>query len=240
MALKIWQTDPENKPEPAKSYDSDLDGAFSIGAQDKEGNPVALDTFRVSLSDPNKADAIAQLFGGSVVETDRTNEHYIDVTTARDKVLVIVEDPKALYADMKKWDNGKLTHHCDGEIFISHPINEKLIGSACGCPELFVERKQHAKAGLGPKPAIELTFRLADDPDLGVFKFKTSAWTLAKVLHEAEEALERINGEALVELSLTLVEFVIKKGKDKGTQVSYYAPGIKVLKSYQSAIAEGE
>lgn len=238
MAMKIWQTDPENKPKERVSYSDNTDGAFSIGKQDENGDPVALDTFRLMTAKPEVAAAVAQLLGGNVVETETASENFIEVVTEADKIPVIVDGPGGLYSDFKSWNRGKLTHHCDGVSFLSHPSNDKLIGKACGCPELFAERKQAARDGIGPSPSIELKFRLADDPDLGTFKFKTGAWTLAGVLHESEARLERIKGEALVELSLEFVEFIVKKGKNKGTQVSYYRPGIEVIKSYGDAIAD--
>jgi hypothetical protein len=237
MAMKIWQTDPENKPQESASRNADLDGLVSTGTQDADGNPVSLDTFRFATSNPALADAIAELFGGTPVETSRTSDHFIDVITTRDKLLVIVDGPQGLYSDMKRWHNGKLAHHCDGMAFLSH-AKENMVGKACGCPELFVERKEAARDGIGPSPSIDLTFRPADDPDLGTFKLHTGSWGLAKVLHQAEEKLERIDGPALVEISLELVEFTIKKGPKKGTKVSYYLPKIRPIKAYADAVAD--
>jgi hypothetical protein len=238
MAMKIWQTDPENKPQERVSSKADLDGLVSIGAQDENGDPVSLDTFRIATSDPKTADAIAELFGGTPVETERTADHFIDVITTRDKLLVVVDRPSDLYSDMKQWNNGKLTHHCDGVSFLSHPSREEMVGKPCGCPELFVERKQAARDYMGPSPSIDLTFRLADDTDLGRFRFHTGSWGLAKVLHQAEDKLARIDGPALVEISMELVEFTIKKGPKRGQNVSYYLPKIKPIKAYADAVAD--
>ncbi|WP_108934501.1 recombination directionality factor [Streptomyces ardesiacus] len=237
MAMKLWVTDPENKPQESANRNSDLDGLVSIGTQDDEGNPVALDTFRVATSDPKTADAVAELLGGTPKETERTSDHFIDVITDQDKLLVIVDGPKGLYSDMKRWHNGKLVHHCDGMTFLSH-TKENMVGKACGCPELFVERKDADRDGIGPRPSIDLTFQFADDPDLGTFKFHTGSWGLAKVLHQAEDKLARIDGPALVELSLELVEFNISKGPKKGTKVSYYLPKIRPIKAYADAVED--
>jgi hypothetical protein len=54
------------------------------------------------------------------------------------------------------------------------------------------------------------------------------------VLHEIEDELERIGGEALCTLSLELVQFTTSAGKN----VEYRKPVIKVLKSWNDAIAE--
>ncbi|MFE0447360.1 recombination directionality factor [Streptomyces fungicidicus] len=237
MAMKLWVTDPENKPQETSNRNADLEGVVSIGTQDEDGNPVSLDTFRFATGTPATADAIAELFGGTPVETSRTSDHFIDVITTRNKLLVIVDGPSGLYSDMKRWHNGKLAHHCDGMAFLSH-AKETMVGKPCGCPELFVERKDAAREGIGPSPSIDLTFRPADDPDLGKFRLHTGSWGLAKVLHEAEEKLERIDGPALVEISLELVEFTIKKGPKKGTKVSYYLPKIRPIKAYADAVAD--
>jgi hypothetical protein len=146
---------------------------------------------------------------------------------------VILDGPKAISSDMKLWNRGKLVHHCDGVDFLSH-ADEKRIGKPCGCPVLFAERKQAARDYMGPAPSINVRFRLADDPDLGVCHFQTTSWTLAEVLHEHDDALRRIGGEALGELSIELVEYTTKKGR----HVEYLKPVLKVVKSWNEAIAE--
>lgn len=246
MALKIWNTDPDNKPKPQterRTY-GDTIGTFSIGksvvnADTGRTEPVALDTFRVMSGKPEVAQAVSQLLGGAPEETDSPSEEFIEVITTANAVQVVVDGPSALRSDMKQWVRGKLVHHCDGEVFLSHISNENLVGKRCNCPELFAERKQAAKDEMGPKPAIELTFRLAEDLDLGKFKLKTGAWTLAAVLHEVEYALEAIGGDTLVEIGLELVEFTPTKGKMKNQLVSYYKPTIKVIGAFGDAIAEG-
>ncbi|WBP87025.1 recombination directionality factor [Kitasatospora cathayae] len=228
MALRIFDTDPEAKPKPR--FTDDTVGRFHSGKA-VDNVPVALSEWRVSTGDPEVADAIAQLFGGSPVELETTSENYISVETDQPKVLVVLDGPKAIHADMKLWNRSKLVHHCDGVEFLSP---EEKRGSRCGCPELFAERKQAAKDYMGPSPSISITFRLADDYELGKFRFQSGSWSLAEVLHEYEAALARIDGEALAELTLELVEYTTKKGR----AVSYYKPVLKVLKSYADAIAD--
>lgn len=239
MALDIWSTDPNNKPKERVSFSDDTVGQFHSGYTDTDakGNniPVALDKWRVSTGDPVVADAVAQLLGGQPDVTDRASEKNIDVFTNQEKVLVVVDGPKALYSDMKLWNGNKLVHHCTGTKYLSP---EERAGKPCGCPELFAERKAAAKDRMGPSPAISLTFRLADDPTLGKFKFQTASWVMASILHEYENALEAVGGPALIELSLELVEFTIKKGSNKGLAVSYYKPVLKVLKAYEDAITD--
>lgn len=228
MALRIFETDPNAKPK--QSFSDDTVGRFHGGKQEN-GIPVALSEWRVTTGDPEVAAAIAQLMGGSAVETDSTSENYIEVLTTQDKVKAVISGPDAISSDLKLWNGSALIHHCDGVEFLS-PDEDK--GKPCRCPALMEDRKAAAKAKRGPAPSIAVTFRLAEDYDLGVFKLQTGSWKLAEVLHEVENALDRVNGEALCSIELEHVEYTTKKGRD----VSYRKPVIRVFKSYNEAIAD--
>lgn len=239
----IWATDPDNKPKERATFVDDTVGKISAGYQEfdersKRMVPKTLTEWRFATGERKVADALSQLFGGTPVENEEsTSEHFIDVFTEAPRVNVIIE-PGGITADMKQWNNGKLIHHCDGQRFKSHPRGDEMIGQSCGCPSLFAERKQADKDGMGPKPAIEVVFRLADDPELGAFKFTTGSWTLAAVLHEALDKLDRIGTTALASLELEFVEFVAKNGPMRGKTVSYTKPVIKITKAYSDAIAD--
>lgn len=236
--FNLWATDPENKPTPRESFKDDTVGRLHSGYMDETGRkpkPVALSEWRFSTGERAVADALAQLFGGTPAENEEsTSENFIDVFSSATKVPVIIE-PDGIDADMKQWVNGKLIHHCDGVEFLSP--DEKR-GQSCGCPALFAERKQAAKDYQGPNPSITVTFRLADDPDLGKFKFVTSSWTLAAVLHEALGDLDRVGQTALAYLELEYVEYTPTKGPMRNKLVSYTKPVIRVAKPYNEAIAD--
>jgi hypothetical protein len=240
----IWAGDEDNKPKKRETYSDDTVGRFHSGyseLNDKGKNvPVAISEWRVSTGEKTVADAVAQLFGGTPVENEEsTSENFIDVFTEKARVPIILE-ADGIQWDMKHWVNGKLKHHCDGFEFKSNERDESLIGEPCGCPTLFDERKADAKNDDGPNPAITVTFNLADDPELGRFKFQTGSWTLFKVLHEAEDDLERIGkgGAVLAYLELELVEYTPKKGPMRNKLVSYYKPVVNVVKAYNDAIAD--
>lgn len=245
MALDIWTTDPDNKPKPRKVFVNDTvarlhSGYMEPAANGKKAYPVALSEWRVSTGDMTVASAVGELLGGTPVENEESpNENFIDVYTEAASIEIIV-DPGGLTSDMKQWSNGKLIHHCTGTVFLSHPLDAEKVGEACGCPKLFAERKEAAKNGMGPDPDIRLNFRLADDANLGLMYWKTGSWTLAKVLHEVENDLERVGdgGPVLVRLELEEVSYVAKKGKMKGTTVEYTKPNVRVLKSLNDAIAD--
>lgn len=228
MAIRIFETDPNAKPK--ATFSDDTVGRFHGGKQEN-GIPVALPDWRVTTGDPDVAAAITQLMGGTAVETDSTSENFIEILTERDKVKVVLSGSDAIASDLKLWNGSALIHHCDGVEFLS-PDEDR--GKPCRCPALMDDRKAAAKSKRGPAPSIAVTFRLAEDYDLGLFKLQTGSWKLAEVLHEVENALDKIGGEALCSLELELVEYTTKKGRD----VSYRKPVIRVLKSFNEAIAE--
>ncbi|MER5894752.1 hypothetical protein [Streptomyces sp. NPDC001876] len=238
----IWAKDEENKPAERKVYSDDTVGRLHSGYSElnEKGQlvPVALDKWRFTTGDKVVSDAVAELFGGTPVEHEESpSENFIDVFTDAAKVPVII-DQDGIYWDMKQWIQGKLVHHCDGFTFLSHMRDETLIGTDCGCPVLFAERKQAAKDYQGPNPAIKVTFRLADDPELGTFSFQTGSWTLFKVIHESEGALENVGVTALGDLELEYVEYTPKKGPMRNKLVSYTKPNINIGRAYSAPVAE--
>ncbi|MFJ2907805.1 hypothetical protein [Streptomyces sp. NPDC087212] len=228
MAIRIFETDPDAKPK--GTFSDDTVGRFHSG-RSVNGIPEALAEWKVTTGDPEVAAAISHLMGGQPNETDSTSENFIEVQTDAKRVKVVLSGPDAISSDMKLWNGNVLIHHCDGVEFLS-PDQDR--GKACGCPSLMEDRKAAAKSKRGPAPSISVLMRLAEDYDLGLFRFQTGSWKLAEVLHEIGNALDKVDGEALVELSIELVEYTTKKGRD----VSYYKPVVKVLKSWNDAIAE--
>ncbi|MGY1440179.1 hypothetical protein [Streptomyces reniochalinae] len=93
MALKIWDTDPNNKPKPRQTFSDDTVGRFHSG-RSVDGQPEALSEWRISTGDPEVAKAVAQLFGGQPIENEEsTSENFIDVFTERESVTVILDGP---------------------------------------------------------------------------------------------------------------------------------------------------
>ncbi|WP_405793357.1 hypothetical protein [Streptomyces sp. NBC_01506] len=228
MAIRIFETDPDALPK--GTFSDDTVGRFHSG-RSVNGIPEALAEWKVTTGDPDVAAAIAQLMGGQPEVTDSTSENFIEILTGTNRVKVVLTGASAVSSDMKLWNGNVLIHHCDGVEFLS-PETDK--GIACGCPPLMEDRKANAKSKRGPSPSISVMFRLAEDYGLGLFRFQTGSWKLAEVLHEIENSLDKVGGEAFAELSIELVEYTTKKGRD----VSYFKPVIKVLKSWNDAVAD--
>ncbi|MGW0929578.1 recombination directionality factor [Streptomyces sp. NPDC002644] len=229
--LRIFETDPDAAPKP-RQFSEDFVGRFRSGRM--VGNrPESLATWRITTGDPEVAGKVSELYGGSPAEWETSGEDFTEIITETDKVLVVIDGPDAVNIDMKLWGRSGLVHHCDGVEFLS-PDDVK--GTECGCPRLMEDRKAFAKSGRGPAPNTSIVFRLADDYHMGKFRFGSTSWKLAEVVATGElhDALERVGGEALCELSLELVEFTTKAGRD----VSYRKPVVKVIKRWSDAIAD--
>lgn len=224
MALKIWGTDPEAQPKPRQRFADDVVGRFRSGHQ-LGGQPASLDEWRVTTGDPEVADKVYELLGGDAPQSWETKgEDNLEVFTAVPEVEIILADPKALRQRMVLWSRqGKLVIDSDGETY------------ADGTPDpdaelTFAERKKKGQDGLGPAPQIEVYFRLAAEPDLGIFKYQTSSWSLASdlVRNQTEEELAEIDGPTLATIGIEEVSFVAKNGPRKGQTVTYNKPVLTI------------
>ena len=115
------------------------------------------------------------------------------------------------------------------EVFTATPEVEIILAD----PKALRQRMvlwSRAGNGPGPSPQIEVYFRLAQEPDLGIFKYQTGSWSLASdlVRNETEEALEEIDGPTLATLAIEEVSFVAKNGPRKGQTVTYNKPVLTI------------
>jgi hypothetical protein len=239
MALRIFDTDPDAKPKPRKAkveYERPV-FQFRSGMQVRNPDtrrmePVSLTNWRVLTDDPSVAQGISELLGGTAEEYDPTKQMNVHVMTETPSVEIVVNGSKAIEDKLILWGPGGPVHECDGEYFLS-PAEDK--GQPCGCPRTMAERKDLAKRRRGPSPSINVTFRLAGAGyELGAGKLIATAWSLAEVIHEVKDALDQVDGEALVRLELEHVQYTNKAGID----VSYRKPVLTVLGSYNDAIGE--
>jgi hypothetical protein len=234
----IFETDPDAKPKPRKqNFSDDVVGRFRSGRLVGK-QPESLNEWRVTTGDPAVADAVSQLMGGTAEEWDTDKEDNLQILTDSKSVEIIIASSDAIDASMKKFGFSGLEHHCDGVVYLSDD-DPKLVGEACGCPRLLQERKDRAKSGKGPKPSVDVTFKLAERPELGYFRFNSGGWSLVNVLHEVIESIDEVGGRVdgldgkvvtpgkPVRASLTIehVAYTTKAGRD----VAYNMPVIKVL-----------
>lgn len=237
---RIWETDPESKPK-ERTFSDDFVGRFRSGRLVGK-QPEALNEWRVTTGDPVVAEEIARLMGGEANEWDTDKEDNIEVLTDSPSVEIIIESSDKIDASMKLFGMSGLVHHCDGVEFLS-PEEDK--GQKCGCPALLQDRKDKAKSGRGPKPSIDIQFKLAEAPELGLFRFNSGSWELVKTLHTVLEDVDKAAGREYDDdgrvsvqgvpvratLSIEHVSYTTKAGRD----VSYNRPVVKVLGAYEAA-----
>lgn len=222
---RLWDTDPDAAPK-KRQFSDDFVGRFRSGRLVGK-QPESLSAWRVTTGDPTVADGIARLMGGEPEEWDTDKEDNIEILTDAQSVEIIIESSDKIDASMKLFGLQGLAHHCDGVEFLS-PEEDK--GEPCGCPPLLQDRKDKARAGRGPKPSIDVVFRLAEAPDLGIFRFNSGSWELVKVLHEVIADVDAYDGPVRATLAIEHVSYT-KAGRD----VAYNKPVIKVQGAAEAA-----
>jgi hypothetical protein len=237
VAVRMFDTGPDGKPQPRRQLDDDVAFRFRSGMS-VGGKPVALGAWRVTTANREVAETAARLYGGKVEYWETSREAYLQVLTSADKVQIVIDGPQAIKYQNILWGlGGGILHECDGERFLSP---EKDAGKECGCPVVLPERKALARAQRGPAPHTSLTFRLAEDYDLGLGTFSSTMWTFLERMRQVCHDLERIGGEALCELSLEPFTFRPKGGPMAGRKVEFRTPVIKVLKSWPAVPVKEE
>lgn len=236
---RIWDTDPDAKPQARTGYSDDIVGRFRSGRLVGK-LPESLSKWRVTTGDPEVADQIAALMGGTPEGWDTEKEDNLEVLTDSPSVRIIINSSADIDASMKLFGSNGLVHHCDGVEYLS-PDEDK--GTPCGCPAGFQDRKDRAKSGRGPKPSVDLTFSLADAPDMGKFRFNSGSWDLVKVLHEVIQAIDETggadeNGENGSPVVATLAIEHVSYDTKAGRHVEYNRPAIKVLSLAKSAAVD--
>jgi hypothetical protein len=186
----------------------DVVGRFRSGHQ-ISGRPAALTEWRITTGDPEVASEVYDLLGGDAPqEWEARAEDNIEVFTASKEVEIILAGPKALRQRMVLWSRaGKLISDSDGETLSDGDVEAHVTSN-------------------GPAPQIEICFRLAARPDLGVFVFQTGSWSLAQQLatDQIEAKIAGARAPVAARLSLELVSFVSKNGPKAGEDVRYTRP----------------
>nr|WP_269084532.1 hypothetical protein [Streptomyces sp. PCS3-D2] len=200
-------------------------GRFHTG-RISDGLPQALDAWRVTTDDADVAARVAHLLGGEPQPNEGTGGAGLayEVLTSRESVRVLMNGPEAVAAHMVLRGRTGIIHDCNGVELLS-PEEKK--GQPCGCPPLLEDRKLAARHGRGPMPCVDITFRIAAAPGLGAFHFMTHSWQMAAQLSDLTDALERVNGPAVCDLTLELVVYTTKAGRG----VCYRKPAVTVLGS---------
>ena len=194
---------------------SDIVGRVRSGAQ-VQGRPVALQEWRFTTGDPDVAAAVAEKYGGTPQEWVTTTEESLEVMSSAGSLPVIIT---TIQSEFVLWGRGSTPiRSCDGA------TQKDDSASACVCPSDVKDHKEAARAGSACQPSVRVTFRLADLPDLGLWRVNSASWQLAGEVNAAEEALKAAGGETEAVIRLELVEYTTKNGRN----VSYTKPVIEI------------
>jgi hypothetical protein len=233
---KIWDADPDAAPRERQSFADDVVGRFRSGRMVSMGGkdvPESLNEWRVTTGDPVVAAKIAELLGGTPESWETDKEDNLQILTDSKTVAIVIE-PDGVDASFKQFAPGAgLIHHCDGFEFLS-PEDEK--GEPCKCPSLVAERKLAADKLRGPKPSVDVKFRIADAQELGVFRFNSGSWKLVEALGPLFAELDKYPGKQVrATITIENVTYTPQKGPRAGQEVSYNKPVIKVLGVFEAA-----
>ena len=216
---------PEGQEDGDRHVD-DVVGRFRSGFQSSSGRPVSLDAFRLTTGDPDVAASIAGLMGSDdtgISSWETVTEEKLQVFTETAELDIIVE-PGSIKATLVLWSQrGKKIVETDGTFLIEDGVLTDKPWE--GASKDLKQIKSDAADGIGPKPSLQCYFRLADNPELGKFKYFSGSWTAIDAFNKAEAKVDAIGGPSVAVLGLERVEFTTNAGKD----VSYVKPSLKVV-----------
>lgn len=138
-------------------------GRFHSGAM-RGHEPVALQTWRVTMPTEDVAAGVARILGGELRREAVALDHAVELLTHTSRVDLVIHDLEDCYGDMRL--------HGAGEMHGGPRVTSELSAVVCGS-----------------RPYIQLRFDLAADPALGRFEFHGSSWALARDLAPVLDAL---------------------------------------------------
>lgn len=199
----------------------DIVARFNAGMK-IDDRPLSLEHWRITSDDPEVLDTLRALYGGSEPEEWETKRRdNLELLTDTSSVQIILDGPRSIISSFKLFGrSGKPIRVCDGI--------ETEDGQPCKCGVAISDRKEAHRAGDGCQPEMVFFFELADAPDLGRMKFQTGSWTLVEDLPDIEDALTDLDGPALAELELEVVEFTTRRGEER----RFIRPRVRVLGPY--------
>lgn len=218
-------------------YYNDVVGRFHGGYLNGR-KPVSLDAWRVTSDDPAVIDAIAKLYGGEPQEVEAGDKDDVlhEVFTEATSIPVLLESRDAIGCEFVLWSrDGKVIMRGDGQT-----INNGTEPDP-GAELPIAERKEKAKNGLIPAPEVTVYFRLADAPDLGIFRFiKRDAWNFERDLwrHSVYDTVDDMDEDAdpiRAWLTRVPVSFIAKSGPRAGKTVSYTTSELTLHPSKKTA-----
>lgn len=223
MARSAIYEDIESSRSNDNYHASDVVGRASGGYKDAKGRPVSLEHWRFTSDDPAIIDRVAELLGGEPQQTELDDDKVIsEVFTDAAAIDIILDDGESVSCEFVQ-RNRDFKPIARGDGATINNGTEPDPGAGLD----LAERKLKAKDGLVPSPEVTIYFRLAADPDLGLFSFtKYNAWNLERNLkrdgfYDSLDDAAADGLQAKARLSREEVSFTAKTGPRAGKAVSY-------------------
>jgi hypothetical protein len=190
---------------PTAAASTGVVGTFWDGMLNPVGRPVTLPTWRVSTAYPAVAVSLVDRYGGRISARHTRGEENIAVDLAVDVVHVVLEGGgRGLRVRFVARDPGQvIVYTSDGDT-ITYPNATTTPDPHAGYA--LADRISMARQGHGPRIEVDALFRLAADPDLGVFCYRainsaSLVWSLAE--QDTETVYAAIGGPAAAILAKT-------------------------------------
>ena len=175
-------------------------GRLRIGEQVATSNgktrPAKLETWRITSSDRQRVNHIAELYGGEVREWQAPAGLQWEVVTESDSLPVIVPPSQMAFSQhMELWSASGCLRRCDGAV-------ESISDHPCLCDPDNRECSIHTR----------LSVLLRDVPGLGVYRLDTSGFYAAVELQGAVEIIHAAAGRgAMLPARLRLEQRTVKR-----------------------------
>ena len=160
--------------EAPRTFSDDFTFRVRLGSM-VNGLPMSHENLRFTTGDPHVAEELASMFGGTPAEWETRTEEVLEIMSTVSSIDVVFE---SIRAEFLQWGRGKQPiRQCDGY------VQGDDLKSTCHCLNAYPELrdwKAAAKQGLACQPTTKAAFRLAANPDLGLGRFQSTAWSLFK------------------------------------------------------------
>jgi len=178
MAIKILNT---NAPRNEDEEDDPIVGELKNGRQ-VDGKPESLDYWVIRTDDPEVADALSDLFGVEVEETDYDRKPF-QVSLGEGTDISFRVDYLRTAMILKSQKTWKTIRHCDGETMKD--------GEACLCAATYgsnsTEFWEASGDGLACKPDGIILGRIVGAEDLGKFILSKNSRSTVSRFDDLEE-----------------------------------------------------
>lgn len=166
---------------------------LAVRGKDGKTRPSKLSTLRFTCKSKDIAYRVAELLGGTPVQTELQNGvKTFDVVSEVDEIPVLVPPGDNVISQWyEMWTAAGCARRCNGEV-------EQLTQEACKCPSDPKVRAEQAKSGSACRAVTRLNVMLPDLPDLGVWLLSSTGFNAATELGGAAEVLAAARNQGVI------------------------------------------